>query len=151
MSKPYVYIIEFKELGKRYIGVRYAKGCDKAELLQPGGYFTSSKSVRDLLKKGQIASIVEIIEFDSPKEAVAEEARLIKEGFACPNNNLLNMYSPSEALFHMRWYEKDDEYMKEFSEKVKAGYDPEKNETGCYKKRRNSEKLERGQVARLCG
>lgn len=110
MSKPYVYIIEFKELGKRYIGVRYAKGCDKAELLQPGGYFTSSKVVRCLLSEGYTASIAEIIEFDTAKEAVAQEAKMIEEVMYSDNNDLLNIHCPGTENFYFDCASMPQEY-----------------------------------------
>jgi hypothetical protein len=44
---PYVYIIKNKTTGLKYIGMRYAKGCNPNDLLVT--YFTSSKLVHKLL------------------------------------------------------------------------------------------------------
>ena len=48
MTQPYVYRLTDKQNGKRYIGVRYAKGCAPEEL--GVSYFTTSRHVEPLFK-----------------------------------------------------------------------------------------------------
>ena len=37
---PYFYIIRHIPTGKKYAGIRYAKGCNPIEFMQPDGYQT---------------------------------------------------------------------------------------------------------------
>ena len=48
MTQPYVYRLTDKMTGKRYIGARFAKGCEPSDL--GVSYFTSSVSVKTLFK-----------------------------------------------------------------------------------------------------
>ena len=81
MSKPYFYIIEHIKSGKYYAGVRFAKNCNKEELLQENGYYTSSKYVKELIESDGLESfkIRKIKEFDTAKEAMEYETRFLKK------------------------------------------------------------------------
>lgn len=64
---PYFYIIKHIPSGKKYAGCRYGKGCHPSELLQPNGYHTSSKSVKQLIESDGLDSfeIIEVIDQES--------------------------------------------------------------------------------------
>lgn len=59
MSSAYVYRLTDKQTGKRYIGARYAKGCNPSELGRT--YFTSSGVVEPLFKADPERFSVQII------------------------------------------------------------------------------------------
>ena len=74
----YFYLLQHRQSGKRYAGVRYAKGCNPAELLVK--YFTSSRQVKKLLSEdSHCFDIVETILFDTKEEAIEYELCYIKE------------------------------------------------------------------------
>jgi hypothetical protein len=74
----YFYLIQHKDTGKKYAGVRYAKDCRSSELLIK--YFTSSRTVKKLLKENpKCFKVLEIKEFEDKSEAIAYELSFIKE------------------------------------------------------------------------
>jgi hypothetical protein len=77
----YFYLIQHKNSGKKYAGVRYAKNCHRDELLVT--YFTSSRIVKRLLKDDPACfDIIEVKNFDINEEAIAYELNFIKENNA---------------------------------------------------------------------
>jgi hypothetical protein len=80
MHTPYVYVIESKVTGHRYIGVRYARGCEPGDLMV--SYFTSSKIVNTMTRVFGVDSWkIEIIGVfpDNPVSAILFEADLLAE------------------------------------------------------------------------
>lgn len=79
MTKPFTYCITHKPSGRRYYGVRYKEGCDPSDLWER--YFTSSKSVWNLIEQDGISSFeIEIRKtFNSAEEAIAWEERVLKK------------------------------------------------------------------------
>lgn len=77
---PYVYEIHHKPSGKLYIGLRFAKNCHHTELLEPNGYQTSSKSVKELIRQDGLGSfeITYIEEFDNKDYAHKNELYINK-------------------------------------------------------------------------
>jgi hypothetical protein len=55
---PYTYLLGWQDCDMWYYGVRYAKGCDPKDLLNP--YVTSSKYVREQIKNYGYPDIVQI-------------------------------------------------------------------------------------------
>lgn len=100
MSKPYFYIIEHIKSGKYYAGVRFAKNCNKEELLQENGYYTSSKYVKELIESDGLESfkIRKIKEFDTAKEAMEYETRFLKKVKARNNDRFINKSENETAI-----------------------------------------------------
>lgn len=73
---PYVYIIKNKTTKMKYLGVRYAKGCNPVDLWTT--YFTSSSLVKKLINQfGKDDFIVKVIHQypNDPKAAILREAK----------------------------------------------------------------------------
>ena len=103
MSKPYFYIIEHIKSGKYYAGVRFAKNCNKEELLQENGYYTSSKYVKELIESDGLESfkIRKIKEFDTAKEAMEYETRFLKKVKARNNYMFINKSENAVAKHYL--------------------------------------------------
>jgi hypothetical protein len=77
----YFYLLQHEDSGKKYAGVRYAKGCHPSELLVK--YFTSSRIVKSLLKDNPVCfEVLEIKKFEDKEDAIAYELSFIKENNA---------------------------------------------------------------------
>ena len=92
--KPYFYIIRHKHSGIRYAGSRWAVGCDPSELLQEGGYNTSSKIVNDIIsKEGSDVFVIDtLITLDDPYEY---ETRFLKENKCASSVEWYNLHDNS--------------------------------------------------------
>lgn len=92
---PYFYVLRHKQSGICYAGSRYTtKGCHSAELLQNGGYLTSSSVVQTIISENGTDSfeIINIVEQDKIKEMgfnnVREyESHFLKEN-GCKESNM---------------------------------------------------------------
>lgn len=74
----YTYLIGWPELNKYYYGVRYAKGCNPAELWVT--YFTSSKSVKEFTLYNGAPGLIEIRQlFTDSSVARLWEHRVLKK------------------------------------------------------------------------
>ena len=80
---PYVYFVKHRSTGLKYIGVRYARGCNPSDFWV--SYFTSSKSIHKLIKRfGKDDFSFRIIHKfpNEPEKAILREAKyfpLIKQ------------------------------------------------------------------------
>ena len=95
MHQPYVYWLQNKTTGLKYIGVRFAKNCDPKDFWKT--YFTSSKSVRALIKIYGIDDfrykIIHI--FKSAEAAILKEAAYVK--LAVTKKDYLNINPTSHG------------------------------------------------------
>jgi hypothetical protein len=76
---PYVYFVKNKTTGLKYLGVRYAKGCNPSDFWVD--YFTSSSSIEKLLKEfGKEDFLFRILHKfpNDPKSAILKEAEYFK-------------------------------------------------------------------------
>lgn len=62
--KPYVYIIQHKDTGIKYVGAKWATDANPDNFMQQNGYQTSSKTIKDILDStpGVVFSILDVIE-----------------------------------------------------------------------------------------
>lgn len=74
-SIPYVYILTDRETGKKYIGSRYAKGCEPDDLGVK--YFTSSAVVKPLFQRDPNRFEKQIIAVADPEYVIFLEKKLI--------------------------------------------------------------------------
>lgn len=94
MTKPYVYIIGWTKLKKFYIGSKWLKGCDPADLWnftkynnnRTGGYFTSSKHVTAFQYVNGEPDFIETYPCSSAKAAKSIEAKFLDR--AAQNNDV---------------------------------------------------------------
>ena len=104
MFNPYFYIIEHIPSGKYYAGVRFAKNCNKDELLQEDGYQTSSKVVKDIIDKEGLESfrIRKIKEFNNKFDAMEYETRFLQKVDAMNNDKFLNLNNTAAINYNTK-------------------------------------------------
>ena len=92
--QPYVYYLEWTNLGKKYLGCRYAKGCKPEDLWAP--YKTSSKIVSKFIEEHGDPDIIQVLSLHSTmKEVKNEEDRLLRLYSAGTNTSFLNIKGDS--------------------------------------------------------
>ncbi len=89
--KPYVYLLEDSLNGKKYIGCRFAKGCDSSDLGLT--YFTSSSSVSALYKADPARFSSTVLLTGTVEEVIEFEKRLIDECDAVNSDSYYNRTS----------------------------------------------------------
>lgn len=104
MNKPYFYIIEHIPSKKYYAGVRFAKNCNKKELLKNNGYITSSKIVHDLINKDGINSFIirKIKEFDNIEDAILYENKFLIKVDAMHNDKFINLSNTINTTYNCK-------------------------------------------------
>ena len=77
--KPYTYIIESKIDGRKYYGVKFAKDANPSTLWK--NYFTSSKIIKDLIKKYGKDSFIARVDkvFETAEDAINYECKFLQE------------------------------------------------------------------------
>lgn len=87
---PYTYLLTHAQTGKRYYGVRFAKGCNPSDLFVT--YFTSSKYVKLLIKEYGIESFKFEIRktFDSVEKARKWETKVLSKIGVTKRDDYLN-------------------------------------------------------------
>lgn len=85
MTQPFTYRVRFIPTGEYYYGVRYAKNCNPSDLWTK--YFTSSKKVKNLIKKyGKDSFEYEIRKiFNTSEDAILWEHRVNSRTKIWPN------------------------------------------------------------------
>jgi len=88
---PYVYIVKNKTLGLKYIGLRYAKGCEPKDLWV--SYFTSSKHIKKLITLFGVDDfkIKVLKQFSNNYEAMQYENKLLR--IAIKRDDYLNLHA----------------------------------------------------------
>lgn len=87
--RPYTYILEWTLHKKRYIGARWAKGCDPNDLWSK--YFTSSIHVKNFVKQNGPPDLILIDQvFDNANDAIRREDFLLRQYDAGKNSLFLN-------------------------------------------------------------
>lgn len=89
---PYTYFVWHIPTGKKYYGSKYGRGADPATFWKPGGYFTSSAKVKELLQKyGADSFRAEVRKvFEQPDQALKYEYRFLSKVNAINNTEWLN-------------------------------------------------------------
>ena len=88
-STPYTYVIGWSHLGVRYYGVRFAQGCDPAELWQT--YFTSSQHVTQFCELHGDPDVLQIRKtFASTRSAQQWEHRVLRRLRVTQSDQWLN-------------------------------------------------------------
>ena len=88
-STPYTYVIGWSHLGVRYYGVRFAQGCDPAELWQT--YFTSSQHVAQFCELHGDPDVLQIRKtFASTRSAQVWEHRVLRRLRVTASDQWLN-------------------------------------------------------------
>jgi hypothetical protein len=89
---PYTYFVLHIPTGKKYYGSKYGKGSTPETFWKPGGYFTSSEKVKNLLQEYGVNSFKAEVRkvFDTPDQALNYEYRFLKKVDALKKSEWLN-------------------------------------------------------------
>ena len=88
-TTPFFYIIRHIDTGKRYAGIKFARGCHPSDLLTK--YLTSSKIVSKLLKENINSFIIDkIIEFENKEDLIEFEEFFLTEVDAIYSDHWFN-------------------------------------------------------------
>lgn len=92
-TSPYLYVIKHVTEELYYAGIRYARGCNKKELLQKDGYHTSSKVVHRFIKKYGLDcfKILYVQEYSDIYELKKAEFMLLASHDAAVSKKWLNL------------------------------------------------------------
>jgi len=111
--EPHVYVVRVIDQGRRYIGMRVARGCRLDDL--GTRYFTSSKTVKPIWKSSPANILIESrIACKSNHDAILLEKRMIEEADAVKSDEYLNC-GYGGTLFSNSGRKFDDE----FKEKIR--------------------------------
>lgn len=98
---PYTYLIGWTSTDKYYYGVRFAKNCNPSELFIK--YFTSSKHVKDYIKKHGKPDIIQIRKtFKEVKDAIQWENKVLRRMNLKENTKFLNATN-NEAIPYVKF------------------------------------------------
>lgn len=90
-NQPYAYLLEDIATGRKYIGCRFAKGCDPSDL--GVSYFTSSVVVSELFKSEPERFLKSILMTGTAEEVIEFEKKLIDDCNAVINDGYYNRTS----------------------------------------------------------
>jgi len=115
---PYTYIITHIPSGRRYYGSRYSRNCQPSDLWNK--YFTSSRTVKELIKQDGINSFTFEIRktFSTITECRAWESRFLHKIDARSNHNWLNAHNGGSDFYNTSLA---SEQTKQLMSKVRKG------------------------------
>lgn len=89
---PYFYIIKHEPTKKYYAGCKLNSKSDSSNLMTEGGYKTTSKVIKDLIKKDGLKAfeIIRIKHFESSDQALNYESRFLTKVNAADNPMFFN-------------------------------------------------------------
>jgi hypothetical protein len=98
---PYFYVIEHVASGKRYVGCRYAKGCNPVEFMTEGGYQTSSTTIKKIIEEEGLESFktVEIKTSDEVGDVYDYETDFLVENDCAKSEQWLNKHNNTKMAF----------------------------------------------------
>jgi len=117
MSVPYTYYLYHIPTGKKYYGVKFGKRSNPNLFWVAGGYFSSSRRVKELIDQYGIDSFKAEVRkiFSSAEEAVKYEYRFLCKVNAVRKNDWLNQSAIGAKFFCIM----DDDARKKVSEYMK--------------------------------
>lgn len=89
---PYTYFVFHIPTGLKYYGSKYGKGSNPLTFWKPGGYFSSSKQVKTLIKDYGVDSFRAEVRkvFETPEQALSYEYRFLSKVNALQKEDWLN-------------------------------------------------------------
>jgi hypothetical protein len=137
MKTPYFYIIRHIPSQKYYAGCKINSLADSSNLMTNGGYQTTSKVIRDIIKHDGLASfeVLKIKHFNSSGEALSYESRFLQKVNAAENPQFFNLHNGGKNFVNKGGY-KLSKSAKEKMRKPKSKETIEKQNT---EKRNRSE------------
>jgi hypothetical protein len=106
MKSPYFYIIKHLPSEKYYAGCKINFQSDSSNLMTENGYKTTSKIIKDLIKKDGLASfqILKIKHFKTKMEALTYESRFLQKVNAAENLKFLNLHNGGKNFVNKGGY-----------------------------------------------
>lgn len=115
---PFTYLIGWKNLNKYYYGVKYANGCNPADLWTT--YFTSSKIVKEYRQKYGEPDIIQVRKTFTNKEYALEwEYRFLTKVNALKSDKWLNENIRGEKFSNISGIARSEKCRKKISERRK--------------------------------
>jgi hypothetical protein len=101
MSVPYTYFLYHKPTGLKYYGVKFSKRANPELFWVPGGYYSSSVKVKELIKQyGADSFRAEIRKtFICAEDAIQYEYRFLKKVNAVSKDDWLNQCAVSDKFY----------------------------------------------------
>jgi hypothetical protein len=98
--QPYFYIIQDKRNGIYYAGAKWAQDADPTKLMMPGGYLTSSGTIKAIIEQHGISSFVirKIRLFETTEHAQDYETRFLRKVNARNHPKFYNGHNNDGAM-----------------------------------------------------
>jgi hypothetical protein len=106
MGNPYFYIIRHKPTQKYYAGCKINSSADSSNLMTESGYKTTSKIIKDLIKKDGLNSfeVLKIKHFKTPEETLSYESRFLIKVNAAENPMFFNQHNGGKNFVNKGGY-----------------------------------------------
>ena len=106
MANPYFYIIRHKPTRKYYAGCKINSSADSSNLMTESGYKTTSKIIKQLIKKDGLQSfeILKIKHFDSPDKTLSYESRFLMKVNAAEHPMFFNQHNGGKNFVNKGGY-----------------------------------------------
>jgi hypothetical protein len=110
MKTPYFYIIQHIPSERYYAGCKINRFADSSNLMTSHGYKTTSKIVKDLIKKDGLESfkILKIKHFSSPEETLYYETHFLQKVNAAENSKFINLHNGGKHFVNKGGYKLSD-------------------------------------------
>ena len=137
MTTPYFYIIKHKITETYYAGCKINKCADSSNLMTLNGYKTTSKIIKEIIKKDGLESfeILKIKHFKTADEALSYETKFLKKVNAAENSKFFNLHNGGKNFVNKGGYKLTDSTKRKMSK-------PKTNETI---QKQNFEKINRSE------
>jgi hypothetical protein len=106
MAIPYFYIIRHKPTKKYYAGCKINSSADSSNLMTEYGYKTTSKVIKELIKKDGLDSfdVLKVKHFKSPEETLYYESRFLIKVNAAENPRFFNKHNGGKNFVNKGGY-----------------------------------------------
>ena len=106
MGNPYFYIIRHKPTKKYYAGCKINSSADSSNLMTEHGYKTTSKIIKDLIKKDGLNSfeVLKIKHFKTLEETLSYESRFLIKVNAAENPRFFNKHNGGKNFVNKGGY-----------------------------------------------
>ena len=106
MAIPYFYIIRHKPTKKYYAGCKINSSADSSNFMTESGYKTTSKIIKDLIKKDGLNSfeVLKIKHFKTPEETLSYESRFLMKVNAAEHPMFFNQHNGGKNFVNKGGY-----------------------------------------------
>jgi hypothetical protein len=106
MIIPYFYIIKHKSTQKYYAGCKINSTADSSNLMTEHGYKTTSKVIKELIKKDGLNAfeILKIKHFNTPEKALYYETKFLQKVNAAENPKFFNRHNGGKNFVNKGGY-----------------------------------------------